>query len=295
MPMTPGTEGLHVNESTMSVSHSMLSRPAGAAAKAVLRSSVTLWFVVTTVGQWLFVAYLVTFYGGTLLRGETGEWDAFLPHGIIPGDHIGNAALSAHVALAVVITAGGPLQLMPMVRTQFPMLHRWIGRLYLTTAVITSVSALYLLWVRNAHSGSAAQKTGLTLDAALIFVCAAMTLREALARRLVAHRRWAIRLFLVASGSWFFRVGVFFSMIANHGPFGFNGDTFEGPFLTFMSVAEWLLPLALFELYTVIQRRGRVYERIGMASALLLMSIVTGVGVFGVLMGAWLPAVSGHA
>ncbi len=258
-----------------------------------LQAATIFWFSVTALGQWIFVAYIVAFYGGTVLHGTTGTWAKSLTHGLEPGDGIGNVALSAHLAFAAVITAAGPLQLVPAVRMRMPSLHRWIGRVYVVTALVMSASALYLAWIRNAHVGSIVQKSGISLDAVLILLCAGAALRFARRRQFAAHRRWAIRLFLVVSGSWFFRVGVFFNLLVNHGPFGFDAQTFEGPFLNFMTFAESLLPLAVFELYLMVQARAHGAARSSLAVALTLCTVVVGVGVAGVIMAAWLPSIVG--
>jgi len=147
---------------------------------------------------------------------------------------------------------------------------------------MASLAALYLLWIRNANTGSVVQALGITLDAVLIMFCAAMTLRHALAREFGVHRRWAIRLFLVVSGSWFFRVGLFFWIILNHGPVGFDPKTFQGPFLYFLSFAESLLPLAVFELYLRAQAGAGAAGKFAMAAGLVLMSVATGIGIIGV-------------
>ena len=257
--------------------------------ETALKAAATFWFVVTAIGQWIFVVYIVAFYGGAVVHRDMGRWGKFLTHGLIPGDHIGNLALALHLSLAAVITAGGPLQLIPQIRARAPAFHRWTGRAYLVTALVTSISALYLVWIRNAHTGSVVQSLGISLDAALIMTCGAMALRHALGRRFDAHRRWAVRLFLVVSGVWFFRVGLFFSLIVNQGPFGFNDDTFEGPFLNFLSFADSLFPLAIFELYLRTQARAGVTGRIAMAAGLVFLTVATGIGVFGVFMNIWLP------
>src|ERR1700730_5591937 len=257
--------------------------------ETALKAAATFWFVVTAIGQWIVVGYIVAFYGGAVVHRDMGRWGKFLTHGLIPGDHIGNLALALHLSLAAVITAGGPLQLIPQIRARAPAFHRWTGRAYLVTALVTSICALYLVWIRNAHTGSVVQRLGVSLDGVLIMTCGAMALRHALGRRFGAHRRWAIRLFLVVSGVWFFRVGLFFSLIVNQGPFGFNDDTFEGPFLDFLSFAESLIPLAIFELYLRTQVRAGVTGRIAMAAGLVFLTVATGIGVFGVFMNIWLP------
>jgi hypothetical protein len=98
-----------------------------------------------------------------------------------------------------------------------------------------------------------------------------------------------MRLFLVVSGVWFFRVGVFFSLLVNQGPFGFDPDTFQGPFLDFMSFADSLVPLAVLELYFRAQDRAGTSGRIAMAAGLCVLTVAMGVGIFGVFMESWLP------
>ena len=67
-----------------------------------------------------------------------------------------------------------------------------------------------MLWTRNAV-GDLPQHLALSFNAVLILLCAGFTLRYAIARRIDQHRRWAIRLFLVVSGVWFFRIALIVS------------------------------------------------------------------------------------
>ncbi len=62
--------------------------------------------------------------------------------------------------------------------------------------------------------------------------------------------------FMVVSASLFIRAGIFLSFVLNHGPFGFNPATLAGPFLTFMSFAQYLVPLAVLEIYLRTQDRA---------------------------------------
>jgi len=127
--------------------------------------------------------------------------------------------------------------------------------------------------------------------AVLIMLCAAMALRYARARDFKTHRRWALRLYLVVSASLFIRAGLFLSFILNHGPFGFDPATFRGPFLTFISFAQYLVPLAVLEIYFRVQQRARATGRFAMAAGLLVLTLALGAGIFAVTMAAWVPQV----
>jgi hypothetical protein len=255
----------------------------------VLKAAARFWFVVAAIGQLLFVVYIASFYGRSVAEGDLARWNRIIYHGYIPGDHAGNSALGIHLLIAATITLGGILQLIPQLRTRAPVLHRWNGRIYIFSAFTTSLVALYLVWIRGGTVGDLPQTLGVSLDAVLIMLCAAMALRYALARDFRTHRRWALRLFLVVSGVWFFRVGLMLSFLVFKGPYGFDPLTFQGPLLTFMSFAESLLPLAVLELYLRTQERAGAAGRIAMAAGLLVLTLAMGAGISGAAMGMWLP------
>jgi hypothetical protein len=254
---------------------------ANSAGETALKAAVRLWFLVAVAGQWLFVVHIVSFYGRAAVQGDLTRWNKVLAVGYVPGDHIGNGVLAMHLLMAAIITFGGPLQLIPQIRSRAPSFHRWSGRAYMVTACVASASALYLMLVRDRVVGAFAQHLGVGLNAILIMFCAAMALRCALARQFAIHRRWAIRLFLLVSGVWFFRVGLFFWMLVNRGPVGFDPDTFQGPFLTFLSFAQYLLPLAVLEIYLYTQRRAGAAGRFAMAAALVVLTVAMGIGIVG--------------
>jgi hypothetical protein len=116
-----------------------------------------------------------------------------------------------------------------------------------------------------------------------------MALRRALARDFAAHRRWALRLFLCVSGVWFFRVGLMFGLAVNGGPAGFDINTFTGPFLSFLSFAQYLLPLAMLELYLRCGAGGGAVARGGTALLLVALTLAMTVGLSVATVGMWLP------
>jgi uncharacterized membrane protein len=257
-------------------------------ANGVLTAAARFWFGVAVIGQLLFVYYVASFYGGAIAQGNLAKWNKVLPQGYVPGDSLGNVAIGMHVLAAIAITAGGALQLVPQVRSRAPAFHRWNGRIYVLLAVASSIVGLYMVWVRGSVGGLV-QHIGISVDAVLIVFCAGMAVRHARARNMAIHRRWALRLFMVVSAVWFFRVGLMFWIFLNKGPVGFDPDTFQGPFLNFLSFAQYLLPLAVLELYLRAQDRGGVIGRMAMATGLLALTIAMGIGIFAAAMFLWLP------
>lgn len=257
-------------------------------ATTMLGASATFWYVVAVTGQLMFAAYISVLYGGGAIRGDVGVLRRVMPTGHVPGDTLGNATIVSHLVLAVMIILAGALQLVPQVRRRAPALHRWAGRSFIVSALLISVGGLYLVWVRGTV-GDVWQHLGSTLNAALIICFGLLAWRAARAREFARHRRWALRLFMAASGVWFFRVGLMFWLLIHQRPVGFDPDTFTGPFLTALTFAESLLPLLLLEGYFVAQRETRVRAKMVAALALVIVTCAMAVGIFSATMGMWLP------
>ena len=201
--------------------------------------------------------------------------------------------VAIHLTSAVIILLSGAIQLVPQIRRRAPLFHRWNGRIYMVTAFTISLAGLYMTWFRGTV-GDLSQHIGQSLDAVLIMLCAVMALRYALARDFKTHRRWALRLFMVVSASLFIRAGIFLSFLLNHGPFGFDAVTFSGPFLTFMSFGQYLVPLAVLEIYLRTQDRAGAAGRFAMAAGLFVLTLMLGAGIVAVTMAAFLPTSKGH-
>jgi hypothetical protein len=253
-----------------------------------LKVAATSWFVVAVLGQLAFVAYVIGFYGRAALQGRFEAWNKVLPHGYVAGDTFGNVIVSLHLAFATVVIVGGALQLMPAIRRVAPAFHRWNGRVYLGSVLLMSVGGLVMVWTRGTV-GDLSQHIAISINALLIIAFAGMVLRHALARRIDAHRRWALRLFLVVAGVWFFRIGLMAWIVVNQGPVGFDPKTFAGPFLTFLAFAQYVLPLAVLELYLRAQAGRGSLQRIAVAACLFVLTLVTAGGVAAASMLMWLP------
>jgi hypothetical protein len=259
-----------------------------ARAKSMLQVAATCWFVTAGLGQLIFVAYLLGFYARTALLGQFEAWNQIFPRAHVAGDTLHNAVVAAHLAFAALITIGGLLQLMTGVRRRFPRFHRWNGRIYLASALVMGVGGLAMVWT-GTNVGDLPQHIAISINALLIVLCSVMVLRHALARRFALHRRWALRLFLVVSGVWFFRIGLTFWILLNQGPVGFDPDTFTGPALTIIAFAQYLLPLAVLQLYFHTQDHAGSRGRMVMAAGLFASTLLTAAGIFAASMMLWLP------
>lgn len=259
-------------------------------AQQLLRRAAASWFGVAVLGQLVFALYITVVYGGAFVTGDTARWNHVMPRGYVAGDPVGNAALMTHVLIAVLIMTAGALQILPAVRRRLPMLHRWVGRGYMLSVLLSSVMGLYLVWERGAAQ-RLSQHIAISLNAIIIVVCAVLAWRAARTRDFTAHRRWALRTYLAANGVFFFRLGVFLWLMIHQRPVGFDAKTFTGPFLTTLAFAVYVfVPLAVLQGYFAAQAdRGVLAPRV-MAVVLFGLALLSAGGIVSVTLILWLPA-----
>lgn len=214
----------------------------------ILNRTAAAWLALALIGQWAFFGYIAAFYGPNLATGNYQAWAALSQLGAtayVAGDNTGNVVFGLHALAAGIIALGGAVQLIPQVRSRFPVFHRWNGRVYLLTVAGLALSGFWLIWVRQSGPVTTTQ-LWTSLDGLLILGFGVQAWRKAVARDFVSHRRWALRLYLVSNGQWFLRVGLFAYMVGA-ALLGVKAE--PGPFLRFWAAGCLLLPLALLELY----------------------------------------------
>lgn len=261
--------------------------------KKALSNAARFWFLVTIIGQWIFVAYILAYYGQALWgKGLAGLADTRLPNGYIEGNLLANLSVLAHVFPAAIIIFGGPLQLIPRIRAKWPTFHRWNGRLYVAMSVLACVAGIYMTWFREGGSllGDIATKTGTTTAGVLVFIFAYLAVKNAVQQDFRAHRKWVLRLFMVVSAVWFIRLITFGWIIATGG-IGIEWQTFTGPFVVFASYAQWLLPLLVLELYFWGQERAGPSGRLAVAGTLVTSTLLMAFGIFSVSIAMWIPSI----
>jgi len=258
-------------------------------ARKMLNASAATWFLTAVFGQWFFAYYIMVFYGGNAVQGNWSAWSSRMIHGIIEGDIIGNIAVLIHILLAFVISFCGPLQFIPQVRQNYPSFHRLNGRLYIMTSLVISVAAIYMIWSREAIIGGVMGQIGTSLDGVLVIICAIMTVRFAMARKIVVHRRWALRLFILVSGVWFFRVIRGFWIFVNDGTSPGTNGNLTGPFDLVLNFAGYLVPLLILECYFRLRDNGQPAGQYAMAGIILLLTGAMAIGIYSAAHIFWLP------
>jgi hypothetical protein len=255
-------------------------------AKRQLTWAVRGWFGATLLGQLLFAAFVLLFYYPTLLTGDYAAWNSKpLITGFVAGDAAGNRQFALHVLAAAAMTTSGLLQLIPQIRTRWPLLHRWSGRLFLTMSLILALGGLWLVWVRGTYL-TMVGAVSISLDGALIIAFGLLAWIHARKRNFAQHRRWALRAFVVASGVWFMRVGYMAWGITTGG--AGIGKGMSGPFDLIWGFATYLLPLAALELYLRAEH-GTPRAQYAMAAGLWLAAIAILGGSAAAWMLMWWP------
>ena len=254
-----------------------------------MQRAATGWFVVTLIGQLLFLAYITGFYGPPVLRGTLADWSKYrdLIDGYVAGDTMGNLQFGIHILMAAILTFGGVLQLWPALRNRVRAIHRWNGRVFVLAALVASIGGLWLVWVRGSRLG-VASSSGITLNAALILIFVGFAWQAARLRDFATHRRWAVRAFLAVSGVWFLRVGLMaFGLIAT-GLLGLPKEL-SMSFFAVWSFGSYLVPLAVFQLYLGAEA-GTARARYVMGGSLAGLTLLMAVGIAGASLVMWYPS-----
>lgn len=282
----------------MSTTHPARPSLAGATAQRAARMSASAarwlgrsaaaWMIVALAGQLLFAAYVFAFYGSAVLGGDWSRWNRVLPHGYVAGDTAGNLVVLSHLAFTIVVVACGCIQMLAVVRRRWPRVHRISGRTYLVSALILGLGGLAMSLFRSGSEEAVRQVAGIA-NTLVIVAFAVLAWHTARSRRFVAHRQWALRLFMAVAGVWFFRVGLMLWLLVLQAPVGFDPETFRGPFLTFLSYAKFLLPLAFLELYFLAQAARSAAVKWSVAGTLVVLGAGTAAGIAGAASMLWLP------
>lgn len=245
---------------------------------AALKAATTLWFFVILIGQWVFLYYILAFYGPGAMSGDFASWNRHPMAGplFVPGDIGGNIAFAAHVALAAIIIFGGTLQLVPQIRARVPAVHRWNGRAFIMAAMLAAAAGLYMVWIRGGTTGGIVNNIIISGNAALILLFATLAWRAGAARNIASHRRWALRTLMVTNGVFFLRLGFSAWIIITQA---------EPSAFTFYAFAalSYLLPLALLELYLWAKDSGGA-AKLSAAGVVFVSAAYMALGLFGFYM-----------
>ncbi|HKQ13014.1 MAG TPA: DUF2306 domain-containing protein [Steroidobacteraceae bacterium] len=175
----------------------------------------------------LFGLYILAFYAAALVDGNIAKWNDSLPRLYESDTPAATAGIGMHFAAGGIILALGCIQFVGSIRSRYPAVHRWIGRVYVTAAFLAGIGGLTFI-VTKGTIGGTTMDVGFGIYGVLTAAAAIETYRHARTRRLDTHRAWAMRLFALAIGSWLYRMDYGFWFLLADGA-GHLKD-FSGPF-----------------------------------------------------------------
>ncbi len=246
------------------------------------------WVAVVLFGQMIFALYIVAVYVFPTLVGQTG-----VTHEVLPGTGTKNLStfdgvlFFAHIVPAAVMAVSGLLQLLPSVRSNYPKLHRYNGRLFFTLGLSGALSGLYLTWVSGLRFSDIGSM-GVTLNGILIVVFIALAWRTAIKRKFADHRRFAVHAYIAVNGVFSFRLYLMAWYLLNQGPNG-NSRLVDGPMDITLSFASYLLPMLIAELVFWAQRSKQQRVKWGVSAFATIGLIYTFIGVGAAAMMMWGP------
>ncbi|MEN7341962.1 MAG: DUF2306 domain-containing protein [Pseudomonadota bacterium] len=239
----------------------------------------------------IFGCYIFVFYFLSSMRGDITQWNDVLPDLYSDDAPAATIGIGAHFAAGSVILMLGCIQLIGGIRAKYPTVHRWLGRVYVVSALITGVGGLVFISTKGTVGGLM-MDIGFTGYGVLTIMAALATIHFARRRDFVRHRAWAIRLFALAVGSWLYRMEYGFWFLFTDG-LG-HTTTFDGPFDQVMDFFFYLPNLLIAEV--MIGRRKIATSRVAQGVAtggLLTASVLLLLATYFFTLKLWGPEIVG--
>ncbi len=150
-----------------------------------------------------------------------------------------------HVLPAMLFMVLGPLQFIRSLRSKYPQIHRWSGRIFLTSSAVVAVTGLTMAFGKTI--GGMDEKAAITLFGTFFLIALAKALWHAVRREFAQHREWMIRGYAIGLAVATIRpiMGTFFAAALMRGhapePKEFFGTAFWIGFTLQMIAAEiWI-------------------------------------------------------
>jgi len=153
--------------------------------------------------------------------------------------------LIAHALTGLVALAIGPFQFLPRLRGSRPVLHRMLGRVYLTAILFSGLSGL---WLAFHTTGGFAATSGFFFLSIGWLLTGALAWRAALKRDFSAHRAWMMRSYALTFAAVTLRIYLGLGVAA--------GIPFPEIYAT-AAWSSWVLNLVVVEWWLLRMQSGR--------------------------------------
>lgn len=203
----------------------------------------------------LNTGWFVLYSGDLGLRGLISDAPGEVSRVFQADGIVANAGIALHMIAGAVLTFGAPLQALPVLRHRWPGLHRRFGYGLFALAVATGLGGFTYIALVGTIGGWWMSLWFAIYGAALIW-SAVNTVHYARARDLHRHFEWAVRLIVLAVGSWIYRMH-YALWYATTGGIASN-EAFTGTFDQIQVVAFFVPYLLIAE---VLLRRRNARQR----------------------------------
>lgn len=193
----------------------------------------------------IFGLYIIGFYAVSFALGIPEVWNQKLPGLYLADRPVATAGIGIHFLAGGIILVLGSIQFVSVLRLKHPFTHRFLGRIYVIACLLASVGGLLFVFT-NGTIGGVIMDIAFGLYGILLFICAIQTIRFAIKRNIPIHKNWSLRLYSLAIGSWFYRMGYGFWFLV-FGKIGHTRD-FTGSFDIFMNFFFFIPNLIIAEL-----------------------------------------------
>jgi hypothetical protein len=153
----------------------------------------------------LNTAWFVVYSGDLGLRGLISQAPGEVSRVFQEDGILANAGIALHMIAGAVLTLGAPLQALPIVRRRWPGLHRRFGYVLFVLALATGLGGLVYITLNGTIGGWWMSLWFAIYGAAMIWT-AVNTVYYAMAKDRRRHFEWAVRLVVLAVGSWIYRM-----------------------------------------------------------------------------------------
>lgn len=200
----------------------------------------------------LNTGWFVLYSGDLGLRGLLSEVPGEVSRVFLDAGVVANVGIALHMIAGAVLTFGAPLQALPIVRRRWPGLHRRFGYVLFVLAIATGLGGLVYITLNSTIGGWWMSLWFAIYGAAMIWT-AVNTIYFALAKDMRRHFAWAVRLVVLAVGSWIYRVhyGIWYAATGGIG----SNDAFTGLFDQIQVFAFFVPYLLIAEFF--LRRRNR--------------------------------------
>ncbi len=206
---------LHVGEETSLLPLSPRKVDNDSGARSVRRNSTGYAILALLVSVWSTEALFGAFAACHYLRSyivlkptDVKEWWDQTDYRLYRGESAANVIMAGHMIGGVFLMLVGPFQFLAVVRRTNTIWHRWIGRLYLGAALLSSISATIWTLVWRTSRCNIHEDLGNMILGFAVFLCTLQTFRYIRARQIQLHRLWAWRLYACVLGAPLYRLYV---------------------------------------------------------------------------------------